>query len=258
MMHLKLTLIFLGSIVLAACDHPEQFKLQNTGTVATAVGHPERPEADISRDKIRNPKKVLTFFDVKQGESIVELLAANGYYSELLSRCVGSSGKVYMQNNQKFYDFQTDKSVIERLADNRLANVIRWDKELTDLELRENSLDKFLMFLVLHDFYWMEQDVDQVIQEIYKTLKPGGMLGIIDHIAEAGTGNKHALDMHGIHRIDKEFVINTMVKHGFLFDAESDALRQPQDNHSKAFFSLELKGKPTDRFMLRFKKPEHS
>ncbi len=42
---------------------------------------------------------------------------------------------------------------------------------------------------------------------------------------------------------------------GFVLDASSDILRQPGDDRSKAFFSPQLKGKPTDRFVLRFKKP---
>lgn len=253
-------LVLLCSLLsVAGCDHPENIKLENSPTsdaITAAVIHPLRPQLDIARDQIRAPHKVLEFFDVKQGEKIVEILAANGYYIELLSRCVGDTGKVYMQNNQKFYDFQTDKSVLNRLKDNRLSNVIRWDKELDDLQLETKSLDKVLMILVLHDLYWMEPDVDQVITGIFQSLKPGGILGIIDHAAEPGSGNTHAKEMRGIHRIDKQFVVKTMLQHGFLLEAESRALNHPEDDRSKAFFSAELKGKPTDRFMLRFKKPE--
>lgn len=255
----KRVVLLFSSILLVACDHPEKLKLNSTSNnaITAAVAHSSRPETDVARDKIRAPDKVLEFFDIRQGETVVEILAANGYYIELLSRCVGDTGKVYMQNNQKFYDFQTDKTVLERLDGNRLSNVIRWDRELTDLQLDKNSLDKFLMILVLHDLYWMEQEVDEVIKEIYRSLKPGGILGIVDHAAKLGSGITHAKEMRGIHRIDKQFVISTMLKHGFLLDAESYALRNPEDDHSKAFFSPELKGKPTDRFMLRFRKPGH-
>ena len=257
--HSKRVMAIALSLLVVSCDHPEKINLRETLIlifIASAVSHPSRPVIDVKRDNIRNPLKVLKFFDVKQGDHIVEILAANGYYVELLSRCVGQSGKVYMQNNQKFYDFQTDKSVVERLADNRLKNVIRWDKELSDLQLEDDSLDKVLMILVLHDLYWMETDVDRIIRKIHSSLKPGGVLGIIDHAAKSGTGNLKALDMKGIHRIDKQFVIDTMLKHGFALDAESNALEQIADDRSKAFFSPELKGKPTDRFMLRFKKAE--
>ena len=64
--------------------------------------------------------------------------------------------------------------------------------------------------------------------------------------------------MNGNHRIDKQYVIKTMLEQGFLFEQESNALANPKDNGTKAFFSPELKGKPTNRFMLRFKKPDAS
>ncbi len=257
MIHLKITLVLTTCLALLACDHPEQIKKsqKDTDLITLAIQHSERPEKDVARDKTRLPGKVLNFFDIKKGDNVAELLASGGYYTELLSHCVGEQGKVYMHNNQKFYEFQTDKSVLERLSENRLSNVVRWDKELSDLQFPENSLDKLLMILVLHDFYWMEKDVDKVLIESFKALKPGGTLGIIDHRAETGTGSTHAEDMQGLHRIDKDFVIKTVVKQGFLFDAESDALSQPKDNLNKAFFSTELKGKATDRFMLRFIKP---
>ena len=255
---IRIPLIFALIVLLAACDHPEQLRQKHEvqDGIAKAVGHIDRPQLDIARDQIRSPEEVLAFFDIRHGESVAELLAAGGYYTELLSRCVGEKGKVYMQNNQKFYDFQTDKSVNERLTADRLANVVRWDKELSDLQFEAQSLDKFLMILVLHDFYWMESDVSVVIEQVYKSLKPGGVLGIIDHAAVAGSGVEHAKDMRGIHRIDKQFVIDTMLSVGFALDGESDVLAQPADDRSKAFFSAELKGKPTDRFMLRFKKPQ--
>jgi len=259
---LKNSIVLFSSLFIFACDHPAQNQTQKmesnnlTDITSQAIAHPDRPTLDLNRDPTRVPQKVLRYFDVRPGDKIAELLAADGYYTELFSRCVGDKGVVYMQNNQKFYDFQTDKSVIARLSENRLPNVLRWDKELTNLEFEENSLDKIFMILVLHDFYWMEKDVDRVIEQAFRSLKPGGVLGIIDHAAAAGTGNQHATDMQGIHRIDANFVKKTMLKNGFFFDGKSNVLSQANDDRSKAFFHPSLKGKPTDRFMMRFKKPE--
>ncbi len=248
----------LGSILLFACEHPEQIKEDNkTGNlIISAVSHPERPKKDIKRDKIRSPDKILQFFDVKRGEKVAELLAAGGYYSELLSRCVGQTGQVYMHNNRKFYEFQTDRAVVERLDNNRLANVIRWDRELSNLGFSKNSLDKLFMILVLHDMFWMEEDIEPVINGIFEALKPGGILGIIDHTAKAGSGIEHAKEMRGLHRIDKGYVITLMQQHGFLFDGENHSLNNPLDDRSQSFFSPSLKDKPTDRFILKFRKPE--
>jgi len=258
MQKLKIGFILCISFIVTACEHPEDARNNNSSNLQTSINHPERPSIDVKRDKTRVPHKVLDFFNIKRGDHVLELLAANGYYSELLSRCVGKNGRVYLQNNQKFFDFQTDKLVVERLIHNRLPNVVRLDSELSNISVEANSIDKLLMILVLHDFYWMENDVNEVLSQSYQALKPGGILGIIDHAAEVGSGNKHAIDMQGIHRIDKAFVIDSMLQHGFILDAESDALANTNDDGTKAFFSPELKGKPTNRFMLRFKKPETS
>lgn len=250
--------IFVGVIVLSGCEHPESLKQRNqqVNGIAAAVANKDRPATDLERDKIRKPEQVLAFFDIQKGDTVAELLAAGGYYTELLSHCVGETGKVYMQNNRQFYEFQTDKSVNQRLKDNRLANVVRWDRELTDLQLPKQSLDKLLMILVLHDFYWMEKDVSLVIDEVFQSLKPGGMLGIIDHAAMQGSGAQAAMEMDGIHRIDKQFVVDSFQKRGFVLDAESDVLANANDDRSQAFFSDSLRDKATDRFMLRFVKPE--
>ena len=251
----KFSFTWILILLVSACDHPEKIRHEQTTSAGKAVNHPDRPTQDLSRDKIRQPHKVLDFFDISTGDKILELLAADGYYTELLSHCVGEKGKVYMQNNQKFYDFQTDKGINQRLRNNRLANVVRLDNELSSLRLENDSIDKLLMILVLHDFYWMEENVERVIQQSYRILRPGGLLGIIDHQAKQGSGAEQAKDINGTHRIDKSFVIKTMVKHGFILDKESNALNQPLDDGSKAFFDPTLKGKPTNRFMLRFKKP---
>lgn len=258
--------IYISSVIfLISCSHPEQAKKSNQNTSDTqakemsstnlAVAHPQRPQNDLARDAIRSPAKVLEFFDIKNGDNVIELIAGGGYYTELLSRSVGNTGKVYMQNNKRFFEFQTDKAVLERLANNRLENVIRLDSELSNLQVNDNSVDTLLMILVLHDFFWMEKDINTIIQGISKTLKPGGTVGIIDHAAMTGTGTENALSMNGLHRIDKSYVIKLMLEHGFILDGESDALSQADDDRTKAFFSKELKGKPTDRFMIRFKKP---
>jgi predicted methyltransferase len=146
---LKILMLYILSSLLFACDHPEKIKgHRSLSNVDAAVAHKERPVEDVQRDKIRSPQKVLAFFDIQQGDEVVELLASNGYYTELLSRCVGRSGKVYMHNNERYFEFQTDKNVKERLANNRLSNVVRWDQELSNLKFKESSIDKVLMISI--------------------------------------------------------------------------------------------------------------
>ena len=48
---------------------------------------------------------------------------------------------------------------------------------------------------------------------------------------------------------------NELESAGFVFDGDSDVLRNPEDDHSKNVFDPEIRGK-TDRFVMRFRKPQ--
>jgi predicted methyltransferase len=83
----------------------------------------------------------------------------------------------------------------------------------------------------------------------------GGFFAIIDHAAPAGTGDAYARDFKGKHRIDEALVRQKLIAGGFRLDAESQLLRNPDDDRTKAFFDPEMKGKNTDKFALLFHKP---
>jgi predicted methyltransferase len=224
-------------------------------TLYTAVTHPDRPDLDKRRDERRKPAKVLEFLGVKPGMKVIEMMAGGGYYTELLSRVVGVGGQVLSHNNALYYEFQSDKFVTKRLANNRLPNVTQWDKELDNLQLPEQGLDAVFMMLVFHDFYWSDDDPQQLLRDLFKALKPGGTLAIVDHSAKVGTGAGAAKKLHGIHRIDEQMVKDIIGQAGFILEDESQMLRNVEDPRDKAFFDKTLIGKSTDRFVLRYKKP---
>ena len=88
---------------------------------------------------------------------------------------------------------------------------------------------------------------------MFKALKPGGLYGVVDHHALQGTGLKHCEDLH---RIDAETVIEQVTAAGFVFEAESDCLANPEDTHD--WFIWKERGTysdTTDRFVFRFRKP---
>jgi predicted methyltransferase len=89
------------------------------------------------------------------------------------------------------------------------------------------------------------------LAELKKGLKPGGIVGVIDHSAEAGAGSETGST---VHRIDPAIVIADMQAAGFELEAGSDLLRNPDDDLSKVVFAPEVRGR-TDRFVLRFRKP---
>ena len=223
--------------------------------IQAAVDSQERLPKDRARDDNRHYAQVMEFFGVRPGMNVIELFAAGGNTAEVLARAVGPNGKVYMQNPPWFYERATSKPVDERLANNRLPNVVRLDKPLNDLGLEANSLDGAVAFMVLHDFFWLSPDVPDVLEDLHTALKPGGWFGVVDHAAPANTGAEHAKDRDkGVHRIDEEYVKKIFADAGFVFEANNDVLRNKADDRSKPFYDESFRGTSTDRFVLRFRK----
>lgn len=222
--------------------------------LAAAANHPNRPDEDKARDVQRKPVQVLEFAGIGPGMKILDLFAAGGWYTELLSYVVGEHGTVWSHNTQFFYDNYDDGTLAGRLADGRLANVIRHDREFSDLELEENSLDAVVAGMIYHDLQRMAEDPAGVLLQLCKALKPGGVMLITDHAAPEGTGDAMALESGGEHRIEEAFVVTQMQEAGFELVGGSDLLRMPGDDRTQAFFRMD--GAFTDRFVLLFRKPE--
>jgi len=83
---------------------------------------------------------------------------------------------------------------------------------------------------------------------IFETLKPGGILAVIDHNGAADADNA------SLHRVERAKVIEVIETSAFALDAESGVLHHHQDDLSAMVFAPEIRGK-TDRFVLRLKKP---
>ena len=223
--------------------------------IQAAVDSQERLPKDRGRDTNRHYAELLEFFGVRPGMTVIELFAAGGNTAEVLARTVGPTGKVYMQNPDWFYERAGQKPVEERLANDRLPNVVRLDKPLNDLGLAPESLDGAVAFMVLHDFFWLSQDVPDVLADLHKALKPGGWFAVVDHSAPTGTGIEQAKDRdHGTHRIEEASVKKLFADAGFVLTASNDVLRNPADDRSKPFYDESFKGKSTDRFVLKFTK----
>src|SRR5690606_40001650 len=115
----------------------------------------------------------------------------------------------------------------------------------------DGSLDAVIMSQAYHDLVLGDEDRDEMNRRVFRALKSGGVYGIIDHAAAPGTGTSTT---ESLHRIDKQFVIDEITAAGFELAGESDALANPEDDHSVAVFDPSVSGQ-TDRFVLRFEKP---
>jgi predicted methyltransferase len=270
--------LFLSAFLLAACSKPAPPASETppappaaaptpapaetpppaADPIASALTAEGRLPEDLTADASRKPAEVLAFFGVKPGMTVLDVFAAGGYYTELLSHLVGPEGRVYAHNNPPYLDYAKDE-IAKRYADaGRLGNVQRVTAENNALELPENTFDFVLMSMAYHDIYmvdaehgWPRIDGPKMLAEIYAAMKPGAVLGVIDHVAVAGAPAETGGTLH---RIDPELLKKDLTAAGFVFDAESDVLRNPADDHTLGVFDEAIRGK-TDRFVFRFRKP---
>lgn len=236
----------------------------STGTpdasaIAASISSPDRPPADRERDAWAKPEHVLTFLGARPGMHVIDYLAADGYYSELLSRVVGPKGEVIVYNNLGYSGFIGNK-LAERFANHRLPSTLVKVAEIKDLKLAPNSLDAALFVMSYHDAYYTPThasgpmgDADQMVSSVFAALKPGAVVVVQDHVAQAGSDPLESVQK--LHRIDPEAVKRTFEKAGFKLDAEDDAFKNPQDDHTKLVFDSSVRHK-TDQFLIRFRKPK--
>ena len=111
-----------------------------------------------------------------------------------------------------------------------------------------------ILVMAYHDAYYTFNGWDVTIEPLMKTihrvLKPGAVLAIIDHHAQAGTGTVAAQNLH---RIDAEFAKQDIARFGFRLDGASTALENADDNLTLSVFDPAVQGR-TSRFAYRFVK----
>ena len=233
----------------------------NIGSAASVEGvlaNPARSSADRERDARDKPAEVLALARFKRGDTVADILAGGGYYSEILSGIVGPGGKVLLVNNPGYDNFGK-KGLAERLADNRLPNVTHVAGPSDALGLADASLDGAVIVMSYHDLYWVDEkegwpkvDAGQFLDQVVRAMKPGAVLLVVDHSAKQGTGSSDAQTMH---RIDEQFAIADFRKHGLEWEAAIPVLRNKDDDRTKNVFDPAIRGK-TDRFVHLYRKPE--
>jgi predicted methyltransferase len=88
-----------------------------------AVESPHRPSEDKTSDVSRQPEKTHQFFDIQDGQRVLDLFSGGGYYTELVSNIVGESGHVDAHNNNAYIRYIGEEKLLKRYKDERLANV---------------------------------------------------------------------------------------------------------------------------------------
>ncbi len=243
----------------------------------TALAAPDRPAEDKERDAARKPVQVIEFLGIESGMTVMDVMGGAGYYTEVLSAAVGPEGKVVAQNFEWMLQMwngtrgQGLKAKVERLDNveillrefsparpsaqifavvNRKTGPIDLGPITTLMDTYEGKMDVAITALNLHDMYIFggEEGAKIFLDNIYNALKPGGVLGMIDHVGIAGQDNAR------LHRIEKSVALNFLKGAGFVIESESNILANPKDDHTLSMRDPSL-GRNTDRMLIKARKP---
>ena len=223
-------------------------------TVEKAINDPAR-QADKANDARRKIAQVMTFAEVRPGQKVLELIPGSGYFTRVFSAIVGPHGHVYtVWPNEYAKEDADDVAGSQKLAaDPHYANVSVLTQPANQLSVPE-PVDVVFTSQNYHDYpdkFMGQVDPAVLNKQVFAALKPGGLWVIIDHVAPDGSG---MADTDTLHRIDPAIVKQQVEAAGFVFDGESNALRNPADTHTIKVFDKSIRGH-TDQFIYRFRKP---
>ena len=225
---------------------------------AQALSHQDRPAADVALDERRKPGEVLKFLGIEPGMAVFDVFAGGGYYTEILHYLEGPTGSVVHYNNKPWADF-VKQATEQRFGQGRLSSVKRLVASPESLYGSASEYDAAIFVLGMHDIYYADPDTGWVAinakkftQGLFDLLKPGAVLGIIDHNAEPGSDPEDVGQR--LHRVDPARIIADLEAVGFVLEAESKLLANPDDDKNTSVFLAENRLR-TDRSLLRFRKP---
>lgn len=229
-----------------------------------------------ARDQYRHPVETLTFFGIEPNMTVVEVSPGGGWYTDILAPLLKGKGTLYAahfpaDSDVKYYQ-RSLAGFKEKMANTRAYADIR----LTEFHpgthhniAPEGSADMVLTFRNLHNWYMNadEQGVKDAMRAFYTALKPGGVLGVVDHrLPETRDSGKAKRSGY----VKESWVIALAQEAGFELVAKSEINANPKDfaNHPKGVWTLppslslgeEDRAKyeaigESDRMTLKFIKP---
>lgn len=218
-------------------------------SLAAVLGDAGRPDADRARDAARKPAEVLAFAQVRPGWKVGEYTPGGGYFTRLLSPAVGAKGHVYAYPPDEIVKLLprhlTDAQANAAAAPLKNVTVVTGS---TTAFTAPEPLD--LVFTAqnyhdLHTRYAPPGAAAAFNAAVFRALKPGGRYVIVDH---------RGAEPDKLHRIDPAQVRREVEAAGFVFEAESEVLANPNDPRMASVFDPAVRW-ATDQFALRFRRP---
>ena len=264
------------AIFSASCSHAQSEPAAEAAgpALASAVAAPTRTPANVARDRYRHPAETLAFFGVRPSDTVVEIWPGGGWYTEILTPYLASGGgrlilatlDGQLGGVAKLRDKHPD--VYANLA---TATFPAFDASAT--RVPDGTADVVLTFRNVHNWrmgYRRDDKQDysaEAFRQIYAMLKPGGILGVVDHRLPESASDERELNSGYI----KVSTVRRLAEQaGFEFAGSSEVNANPSDSADWPDGvwtlppSLRLKDKDrekylaigeSDRMTLKFRKP---
>ena len=239
--------------------------LMTAGTPVMADGHGEQliaalraqPADARARFAYRHPAQTLEFFGVKPGMTVVEVLPGGGWYTRILLPYLGPDGQLigadYPSDIYAHLGFFSDEWL-----ENRKTWIETWPPEAETWggengasvnaftigampDSLRGSVDTVLLIRALHNLARFEKRgnyLNTALKDAYDILKPGGVVGVVQHHARNDRPDEWANGSNGY--LKKSFVIARMEAAGFEFVGESDINANPKDQPGDSDFVWRL------------------
>lgn len=238
--------------------------------IAAAVANPARPAAERARDRYRHPVETLTFFGVSPGQTVVEYSPGGGWYTHILMPLVADKGRYIAATSPKGVD--AAKTLVAGQPGAATAQVMAFDPAGTAELAPAGSADRVLTFrnvhnLLMGDSGGADGNAPAFFAAAFKALKPGGMLGVVDHrLPESADASREKTSGY----VKRSTVLRLATAAGFRPAGESEVNANRKDTADWADGvwtlppTLRLKDQDrakyvaigeSDRMTLRFVKP---
>lgn len=204
----------------------------------TAAADHDAPAAPVNRDDWSKPEEVYAFLGIGAGQTVIDLMAGGGYNTVKLMQVVGPDGMAIAERGND--EFRA------RLAEGGdLAGAANVSAVGGLAELPDASADALIAVRAYHLF----PDVPAQLAEMYRVLKPGAVIGVVELRLNQPEGH----DMQ-THRVGEQTVIGDFTAAGFELVGESDILRVEGDDYT-SFMPAGGARFMGDRMLLKFRKP---
>jgi predicted methyltransferase len=263
--------VALAAVACAAANNTQETTAESLDRIL-ADGH--RAAADRERDAYRHPKETLLFFGLRPQMQVVEIWPEPGWYTEVIAPLVKDQGKYYaalsVARPDNAYASARTKAYVDKFASHPelygKIELTTFGADALDIA-PAGSVDMVVTFRNIHN--WMAGGwAPQAFAAMYKALKPGGILGVVEH-----RGNPQLPQdpkaKSGYVREDE--AIRLIESQGFALVAKSEINANPKDTKDypqgvwtlPPVYRLGDKDKDiyaaigeSDRFTLKFVKPK--